>query len=196
MKRIAILLLILSATCSVAYGQTWSVGVGLNRQKTFNGGLEWSDGVLVGGQYEYHFQQSRWSAAAGVQYSCVKFYYELDHRIHIPLTAGFNVFSAGIIDVGIYAGPAFAVGIFSRLNYIGGGVRQLAGERDGEQNNQIQRTSLNEYWEEYSPFEMMLCGGVSVDVAKKIRLKSGYTYSLESRYGHRQYWDISLFYLF
>ena len=179
MKRIAILILFLLGTYSCVYGQTWSIGAGYVSRRYGASSYYSTGGFLVGGQYEYRFGSSGWSAAAGLEYSAVKDYYDgFDHRIHIPVTAGFGIFSAGNLDVRLYAGPAVAVGIYHLSHSIGGSGIE------------------NEYWEETNPLGLMACGGVSFDFSKKIRLRSGYSYTLISKSSSRRFWDVSLFYLF
>lgn len=192
MKKCFILVIAFVAFLPVAFAQTWSVGAGyVNRQKK---GHYSTEGILIGGQYEYRFNSSRWSAAAGLEYSAVKdsdsgsVHY--DQRVHIPLTAGFRIISAGNINVGLYAGPAMVVGIFHRDQwpspyYISSKVEN---EYWGDDN----------HWGAKNPLGLMACGGVTVDFSRKCRLRSGYSYALiDHTYGEtHRFWDVSMFYLF
>ena len=188
MKKHLVLVIALIALSTAAFAQTWSVGAGYVNRQYGKLNKKWghysTEGILIGGQYEYRFNSSRWSAAAGLEYSAVKdsnsgsVHY--DQRVHIPLTAGFRIISAGNINVGLYAGPAMVVGIYHR-------DRSYTSIKVG-----------NEYWGDNNPLGLMACGGVSFDFSKKCRLRSSYSYALIDHTNgetHR-FWDIILFYLF
>ncbi len=178
MKRIAILLLFILGTYSCVYGQTWSIGAGYVSRRYGASSYYSTGGFLVGGQYEYRFRSSGWSAAAGLEYSAVKDEIDrYDHRIHIPVTAGFRIVSTDNINVSLYAGPAVFVGIYHVPPGVGG-------------------IAPDEYWVAKHPLGLMACGGVSFDFFRKIRLRSGYSYTLINKSSSRRFWDVSLFYLF
>ena len=93
-----------------------------------------------------------------------------EHYVNVPLHISYGMDFAPTFGMFIYGGPTASVGIASTTN------------------GAVLNTNQNNYEDDdYSRFDIMLGGGVGVNLMKKIRITVGYDFGMLDRYKDDDY---------
>lgn len=204
MKKI-IITLALAAIATSAFAQM-SVGGGyLSSTMKANKTSSVSDGFYAGFDYNLPLGVTGLGVAPGLYYSyltnsssaglagiaTVKGTLK-EHYVSVPVNFNYGLnLVDGALKVSLYAGPTFNLGLASKTVY---DANTLVGDSSSETDHYADKN--------YKRFDLLIGGGVALDIVDMIRVNFGYNYGLLDRDAtdsgtlKRAGWHVGLAYLF
>ena len=174
MKKI-ILTLALAAVAAIGAHAQIGVGVGYT-QKNFSDVFENEGGLFVGANYNIELVNGL-AVAPGIDFAMVSYKkddlnYQKENYLAIPVMFNYAINLVDGFKLVPYLGPTFSYGISSKAKggVSWGGITLSSDEYD-----------VYETFDDYNRLDIMIGGGVALDIMDMVRVQIGYNLGLLNR---------------